>query len=228
MLPHSRLVSLPTSLLFLILSSSILPTISAEPQWPHNQYSPDEAHLIKRGLESLKKLEVQKPIAVRKMSTDPNEMFFLDYWEFDDTDSDTAECTLDDKPYTPGANESTSYLLELPVLLHSSNLPEALLRHFNPLVKRDFVCPTGYSTCAANSNLCCPSGQTCVSIQDTGSGSMGCCPSGVACQTGALGCNSNAGYSTCPGASNGGGCCIPNYTCFGLGCRLPPSSTFSR
>src|ERR1700753_3691555 len=105
-------ISFPSSLLLLVLAS-LFQTISTEAQWTNNPHAsgdcvPEHEALVKRGLESMKKIQYQKPIGVKKMSTDPDEMFFLDYWEFEDTNSEPNVCPINRSEYTPGANESYS------------------------------------------------------------------------------------------------------------------------
>ncbi|KAF3936469.1 hypothetical protein ABW19_dt0207887 [Dactylella cylindrospora] len=101
---------------------------------------------------------------------------------------------------------------------------------FGRLEKRQqLVCPAGNSPCTniQQSGSCCPSGTTCVIIQDTGFGSVGCCPNGQVCGDQLSGCA--AGYSQCP-QSAGGGCCLPGYICSPQGCLIntsgitPPST----
>jgi hypothetical protein len=221
-------ISLPSSLLLLVLASS-LQAISAEAQSPNKpdvgeNYWPDHEALVKRGLESMKRIQYQTPIGVRKMSTDPDEMFFLDYWEFEDTDTNSEPdiCPTNRTDYTPGANESYSDI-QPPVLLHSVPDPQrqhGLFARYIPLVKRDFQCPSGYNGCGSisASSLCCQTGQTCISIQNGGSGNVGCCPTNSNCGSGSQigSCDTGLGYTGCPGGS---GCCIPNFTCFSSGCK---------
>jgi len=214
---------LPASLLLLILTT--LPA-SAEPQWPYNlpdqmKYFPEDEPLVKRGLESMKKIDKQSPIGVQKMSTDPNEMFFLDYWQFNETES-----TL---PYQPSANETSSDLVSPPLLVHSfEDMPQKRAWFGVSLAKRDFQCPAGYSGCGnlGAPSLCCPQGNICINIQDSGSGTVGCCPSNQNCANGVSvgSCDASQGYSSCPGNSNGG-CCIPGYSCFSTGCMYPNTFT---
>lgn len=87
--------------------------------------------------------------------------------------------------------------------------------------KRDFNCPTGTNDCSAigHPNSCCPTSDNCFAIQDTGLGSVGCCLKGSTCGGSIRNCDpSNIG---CP-ASLGGGCCIQNYICMGVGCKESP------
>ena len=87
------------------------------------------------------------------------------------------------------------------------------------LEKRAFVCPTGTSDCSTIGypNSCCATDETCFAIQDTGLGPVGCCPNGSSC--GGTITNCDVPNTACPD-SLGGGCCIPNYVCAGVGCKL--------
>jgi progranulin len=223
-------LSLPSSLILLILASSLPAVTSAEPQWPYNlpagmRYFPEDEPLVKQGLDSLKKLEHQRPIRVKKMSSDPNEMFFLDYWEFNDTVANQEQCPADKSQYVPGINESSIDILRPPALLHSYETSDSrrfarFLGPFNHLAKRDLKCPLGYNDCSSLNapSVCCPNDQTCINIQDNGSGSVGCCPSGVNCANSVGPCNTDQGYQSCAGSSNNGGCCIPGFSCLNTGC----------
>lgn len=84
------------------------------------------------------------------------------------------------------------------------------------LQKRDYVCPTGTSACSNAPNLCCATGEVCVTVTDTGLGSVGCCPIGATC-AGAISCA--AGNTACS-SNMGGGCCISGYVCAGIGCKM--------
>lgn len=86
------------------------------------------------------------------------------------------------------------------------------------LVKRDYACPTGTSSCSAIGypDSCCQAGTTCAPIADTGLGPVGCCPEGESC-TGQIACAD--GQQGCSSAS-GGGCCIPGWECASVGCKL--------
>ncbi|KAL9057015.1 MAG: hypothetical protein Q9162_002563 [Coniocarpon cinnabarinum] len=80
MLP-SILFALPPHLLF------IAQAVAAQ-EWPYNlpphqKYWPEHEHLVKRHAEVGAQMALQKPVAVKKMSDDPSEMFFLDYWQFE-------------------------------------------------------------------------------------------------------------------------------------------------
>src|SRR5271167_3085430 len=85
-----RLLALPSCLLVL-LTSIPQHASSQELQWPYNlprtvkYYPEDEAH-IKRDIDIRQRLQHQQAIGVRKMSADPGEKFFLDYWSFEEDD----------------------------------------------------------------------------------------------------------------------------------------------
>jgi progranulin len=231
MLSLAPLLSLPRSLLLLILASSIPTAIPADLQWPVNlpagmRYFPEDEPLVKRGLESLKKLQYQRPIGVKKMSSDPNEMFFLDYWEFNETSANPDQCPIDESQYLVSLNGSSSDILRPPALLHSPHTSDSrklarFLAPFNNLAKRDLQCPTGYSNCASITapSVCCPTGQTCINIQNNGAGGVGCCPSGSNCANTVGPCNTNLGYQSCSGSANNQGCCISGFTCLSTGCK---------
>jgi hypothetical protein len=211
-----RLLSLPLSLIVLLLTdipSTLSDPSGAELQWPHNiprglKYFPEDEPLVKRGLEAHRQLArgEKAPTGVMRMSPDPNEMFFLDYWLFDESD---------EIKYTNGTE---SFLP--PMLAHATSPNPRSLLH--ALQKRDFSCPSGFTNCAGvgRQYSCCANGSTCVIVQDTGLGDVGCCPSGTSCGSGAaLGtCDTGSGYKSCPGSSNGG-CCMPGFDCLGVGCK---------
>jgi hypothetical protein len=207
------------ALILLLLAS---PAWTQEPQWPYNlpegmKYYPEDEVLVKRGLDSLKRLETQRPVGVKKMSPDPNEMFFLDYWEFEDGHH-VYQRSVD----IPDTNQSYAQPLFAPIrpVLREEFKARRGLDFFghNSLVKR-FQCPDGYGSCQAinQPNLCCATGATCFT---SSGGAVGCCPMGQVCGTGTnIGnCDTAAGYNGCPGSPNGG-CCIPGFTCQGLGCK---------
>jgi progranulin len=88
------------------------------------------------------------------------------------------------------------------------------------LEKRQFECPTGTSACSNAPSLCCATGEACVTVTDTGIGSIGCCPSGYTC-SGTIQCV--AGNNPCA-SDIGGGCCIPGDVCATVGCKFTPST----
>ena len=230
----AQLLSLPPSLLLLI--SHAFPASSQ--QWPYNlpphvKYFPEDEPKVKRNVEAMGQLAVQKPVGVRKMSDDEGEMFFPDYWQFDPRETTLKRRALPNPPIT-GEYTNTSAqspMLLPPVLPHSDSDSDlgvlAPARYLLPrsLFARDFSCPAGTSSCNSinRPNACCGSSESCIIVPDTGVGDVGCCPAGVRCTGGAIGCNTAAGYSSCPGSGNGG-CCLPGYQCFGVGCKVIPIS----
>jgi hypothetical protein len=233
----SRILTLPASLLLLITLSPWHAT--AEPKWPYNlpadsKYFPEDEARVQRGLQAMERLASQAPIGARKMSGDPHEMFFLEYWQFEDFE-DAAALSTDAKawvlkrsPLSEVANSTAEGNLLPPLLLHSDN-PE---RHnwqshlrFGPrniIIPRDFQCPTGTNNCSSinSPNSCCATDETCVHVDnlDAGIGDVGCCKTGDTCNGQVADCNTSEGYTSCPGSENGG-CCIPNYSCAGVGCK---------
>jgi progranulin len=227
----AQILSIPPSILLYL--QILAPSAYAEP-WPYNlpahvKYFPEQEPRVKRNLEVQEQLLGETPVGVRKMSDDEGEMFHLDYWHFDERSSllrhrgDAQKVVgsypnatmIQDKPGLP------------PVLPHSELLPQSqsVARYLLPrrLFARDFQCPGGTSACSAigRPNACCGTRETCMIVSDTGLGDVGCCPAGTRCSSGTLsGCDTSKGYSSCPGSGNGG-CCLPGYQCFGVGCKLP-------
>lgn len=173
----------------------------------------------------MERLQVEKPIGMRQMSDDQDEMFFLDYWLFDEESSDGSDhCPIRPPGRSFGGNISLSSedALLPPLLVHSigeMHQKRGWLGPYAEFAKRDFQCPQGYGNCGAMGapGLCCPGGQTCVSISNSNSGNVGCCPAGQTCANGvSVGdCDTNAGYQSCP---SGPGCCIPGFSCQSTGC----------
>jgi progranulin len=83
------------------------------------------------------------------------------------------------------------------------------------LEKRQFACPAGTAACSNAPSLCCAPGEICVTVTDTGIGTIGCCPSGYTC-SGTIQCV--AGNTPCA-SDIGGGCCIPGDVCATVGCK---------
>lgn len=184
----------------------------------------------------------QEPVGVRKMSGDESEMFFMEYWQIDAKLYDADNLSYRDRNRrlirshgpdlvenaVPGLrNASIPHILEAPFALHSERrimsnpllrrLPQAL----SLLGERAFQCPSGTSDCSSISrpDSCCPSGEACQLITDSGQGDVGCCGQEQSCSQQVAGCQQ--GYSSCPG-TQGGGCCIPGYVCVGVGCECTP------
>jgi len=180
------------------------------------------------------------------MSPDEGEKFYMDYWQFEGeldqsrlSDTSTALRGRDEEEEARLlANASAAASFRPPFALHTKEGSDPLsyedLRArkaiegrnaaavLAALEKRGFVCPTGTSDCSAINypNSCCATGETCFAIQDTGLGPVGCCPNGSNCGGTIIDCN--APNTAC--ADNlGGGCCIPNYVCAGVGCVINPT-----
>ncbi|KAF2863969.1 hypothetical protein K470DRAFT_254278 [Piedraia hortae CBS 480.64] len=197
------LLALPTSLLVSIAGAD---GASAQAlQWPYNlprnvKYFPEHEPLMKREAEVQERLTWQAPVGVRKMShVDEGEKFFLQYWNLGEGLSSTN--------IWQGTNESLSHPLDAAVAPHRT--PK------RSIFARDFQCPQDTTSCTnIGSNLCCPNGQTCVSV---GNGQIGCCPPGVDCSDSVRSCDTAAGYTSCANSPNGG-CCVPGAVCEGTGC----------
>jgi hypothetical protein len=179
------------------------------------------------------------PTAVRKMPADPGEKFYHHYYafevehdqqpfpipaiaarqSFDDRDADVlsynisaevdvrpAFAPIDDRWIDPSGQEGAAY-----------SAWRLLRRVVAALERRDWSCPGGTNSCIniGYPNSCCPTGEACLVIQDTGLGPVGCCPLGSSCG----GTISNCAPDNTPcGSEIGGGCCIPGYVCQGVGC----------
>ena len=233
----------PASLL-LFITSTPTPVQALEARWPYNlapgvKYFPEDEPLVKRNLDIHKRLADQRPIGVQKMTSDEGEMFFLEYWRFEGGNqkptlrdelsltgrriqplplySDEGDSTSSDTWFN-----TTSLPLQAPFSLHTNPggayhgplSPRALL---HLLSRRGFQCPTGTASCNTinRPNSCCPTGEACQLIADVGLGDVGCCAQGQSCSNQVSNCQQ--GYTSCPGSA-GGGCCLPGYTCNGVGC----------
>ena len=236
------LLSLPTSLL-LLLASSASGAANSQLEWPYNlpahvKYFPEDEPLVKRGLAVQEILATRPPIGAKKMSADEDEMFFLEYWQLHPEDEErlaaaygkqeNAEGICDARPEGRIVyhNETLTDGVLPPVLVHtngsdagSSSRYSHLFQRSN-LDRRQFTCPNGYTSCGGiqRPNSCCANGETCLIVPNTGMGDVGCCPPGASCSGKVQQCNTAGGYQSCPSAS-GGGCCIPNFSCFGVGCE---------
>jgi hypothetical protein len=222
-------MQLPDSLLALLLFSipPLAHAAEAKLQWPHNlpkdtKYFPEDEVHVKRGIDIHKRLRKETPIGVKKMSTDEGEMFMLDNWIF--ASDSTSRLG---KRETEEENNATIQALS-PLRPHvESHMFDPFLRFTprNALFARDFKCPEGTSSCSSigAANNCCGTGSYCINVPDTGDGPVGCCPQGQTC-AGAVTCDVARGYSSCPGSDNGG-CCLPGYSCQGVGCKWRASSS---
>ena len=237
------LYNLPVSILLLVPAYST-GGLCIEAQWPYNlppyvKYFPEDEPLVRRNVEIQNKLETEKVRGLRKMSHDEGEMFFLEYWQFeqdedrrddgynglikrlseDDTEREKDPCTSEQ-----WTNDTMSSDPQPPLLLHSKQemsehrlVGRYLGSRLEKLFQRDFVCPNDTLSCSyiGQPNSCCESGLTCNIVPQTDLGVVGCC-AGSGCSGQVAPCQ--AGYTACP-YSLGGGCCIPGYVCSGVGCE---------
>lgn len=246
----SKLLSLPASILLLVASQSELALAAddgkAAARWSFHlsslrcwsgQSANRDAQATPEDMGSGK-----KPIGVMKMSDDEGEKFYMEYWQFGR--SAQQQSSMLDIASSPAlrqrnlkeearllANASISISYRPPFSLHTEHdLSKQDLRARGVAVlavleKRDFSCPTGTSSCEkiGYPNSCCATSETCFQIQDTGLGPVGCCPSDSSCAGTISNCESP--NTACPdnlssGSYTGGGCCIPNYFCAGVGCKF--------
>lgn len=179
------------------------------------------------------------PTAIRKMGTDAQEKFLHEYLAFGEEDTILeagTELLAPAEEALLAANSSASMShYRAPLAAHFSLGSRGVLDERDAvdpwewfsrarivearLARRDFACPTGTSSCSSigYANSCCPYGDTCVQIADTGLGPVGCCPTGVSC-TGTIACSGD--QEGCSSES-GGGCCIPGWSCASVGCKSP-------
>lgn len=247
--------------LLLLLASGQLAQASQEDQspapWPYNlprdaKVWPEDPPHRRRDVEAIKHLirKGAQPVGVRKMSGDPNEKFYPEYWGFSDHEMEQAILGIGDgwalrQDYSEEEEETYSNgsaLLSFrpPFPFHSEKEDSLSRRHIldtgrdwlerrnaegtlATLKKRGFECVAGTSACTSinQPNLCCSTGETCYNITDTGLGTVGCCPSGATCG-GEISCAT--GNTPClvnnTGGYTGGGCCIPGFVCAGVGCKV--------
>jgi len=226
-----QLKMLPACILSILLLS---PLVHAQ-AWhadlaPHEKYFPEHEEHLRNEWQIRQRMQSEQPVGMRKLSGDAGEKFFLDYWRFEDTVSDsesqgllgdTGRVLNYDVKLPPTANESSAMLLA-PVLLHSDSKDTLLSRYLRRnIFERSFQCPAGTSNCASigQPNSCCQTGEVCMSVANSPVGPVGCCPSGETCNGAVAMCNTAQGYTSCPNSPNGG-CCIPGYACKDVGCKL--------
>jgi progranulin len=226
MVVPTSVFALPASLLLLIARAPVR-VASQELEWPYNlpphiKYYPQDEALVKREISLQQKLQQQPAVGVKKMSTNPDEKFYLDYWTFGPE--------TDDHNFNSWTNASLHELQPCTPLHNNKTLPKAprnipfSLWTRSPFDKGDFQCPSGTNACTAIGypNSCCPTGETCQIVQDTGLGNVGCCPAGSTCAGSLSSCS--AGQTGCP-SDQGGGCCIAGYGCFEEGCVYTGTAT---
>lgn len=260
------LLALPASLLQLLTNGepTQAPSDDLSPvQWPYNlprdaKVWPEDPPNRRRDVEAIKHLvrEGAQPVAVKKMSGDPSEKFFPEYWGFSDHEMEQAILGIgnswalrqeyhaeeDNEVYTNG---SMPLSFRPPFPMHTDKEDSLSRRDIMDtarewlakrdsrsilaiLKKRGFECIAGTAPCKLiNPDLCCGQDETCYTIPDTGLGTVGCCPAGQTCG-GNISCAS--GNTPCfvnnTGGYTGGGCCIPGYVCSGVGCKWQFLSTF--
>lgn len=228
---------LPTPLLLIIASFESL-SIAFEVPWLRhgataNRLVEAKDHTLRDGHSIEDSARPVTPVGVRKMSHDQGEMFFPSYWTFE-VESETlpnpalgkrkSESSISEaEELNEHVNFTTGSPLQAPFSLHTSQqfiskphllrMPRAIFS----LDQRDFQCPTDTSACTSinKPDSCCPSDSICQLIADSGQGDVGCCAAGQSCSQQVSKCQ--AGYASCPGSS-GGGCCVPGYSCMGVGC----------
>lgn len=243
MLVHSLILRrLPALLLLAVDSSVAVPPVQGEQLARRQPFSKSHAEdgsqgWAERGAQ--KPHAEQRAIAVHKMMDDEAEMFFPDYWAFDQKDDDWAflqseseDAKLRAHSSHDGSNEadiwanaSLFHQFEAPIALHRDTDGTPSYAHWARgllLHDRAFHCPNGTDDCAGinRPNSCCPSGASCQLVTDTGNGDVACCGSGQTCSGNVQHCAQ--GYQSCPGSA-GGGCCVPGYACVGtIGCTFLP------
>lgn len=253
LLPCSLSIA-PLSLLILIADwpaqtvSSDVPAPRLPKIRPFAEFRSLAADLTGERTSKQRQIRDQRPVGARKMSDDESEMFFMEYWQYS-TGPEHTEASLKgdggkallrhknmERLQGGGQslqNTSMLYPLQPPFSLHSEHymgdhsISRRLPRALSILGGRAFQCPTGTSNCDSigRPNSCCRSEETCQLITDNGEGDVGCCGQGQSCNNDIAGCQQ--GYQSCPG-SGGGGCCIPGYSCVGVGCKFIHSSASSQ
>ncbi|KIV88313.1 hypothetical protein PV10_08008 [Exophiala mesophila] len=236
MAPWLHLAALPSSMILFILNSAPYASlVAAQNEWHHNlprheKYYPEDEIRLRRNMEIQNRM-MQSPVGgVRKMSPDPGEKFYLDYWTFmDDLDPNPGRGIEQQVEDTAWENVTTWTSFDRPIRVHNGHDRPSLLRRmsgFHVFAKRQFQCPSGTSACTSinRPNSCCGTGSTCVIVEDTGLGDVGCCANGQTCAGSLADCES--GYSSCPN-NPGGGCCLPGYACYDIGCVQTNTATVS-
>ncbi|KAF1942369.1 hypothetical protein EJ02DRAFT_375947 [Clathrospora elynae] len=215
-------LALPPAIIALLCAAT---PASAEPQWPHNvpkhlKYFPEDEVHAKRGLSVKEKMQHEKPVGIKKMSLDEGEMFMLDSWIFAEDVPSPAAKRSDLEYFGNGTCRARSALRPI-----TDEEFFARMHIRDVLLKRQFKCPEGTNSCSSIGapDVCCGTDSTCMKANsNSDAGSVGCCPQGQTC-AGAVSCDTANGYSACPDAPNGG-CCLPGFTCQGVGCVFQGTS----
>jgi len=248
---NSKFLGLPASLLLLLLTSRSESLVERN-QSPWLRFLSNveriPAEAPRNEVRNEQMVLGKAPVGVRKMSDDPGEMFYMEYWQYDgaltedslqETSSQLRARDLKEEVRLL-ANASAAISWRPPFALHTDDelaFQDLRIRRSFPnsegaaalaaLQKRDFTCPVGTSDCSGigSPNACCAVGETCFNVTDTGLGSVGCCPDGASCTGTITSCNTpNTPCANGGGDYQYGGCCIPNYVCAGVGCKSPPIS----
>lgn len=228
----TSIFGLPASLLILVSSHTASTKAVQDEVSPAQWELPAQAKRWQEGTNRRREVEEhlrlgRSPVGVMKMNPDAGEKFYMEYWQFEQDMAQSPDSPLrprnEDEEARLLANGSAAISFRPPFALHTEYVGlkargltdgAAVLA----VLKRGFVCPTGTADCGAIGypNSCCSTDESCFAIQDTGLGPVGCCPKGGSCGGTITSCN--APNSPC--ADNlGGGCCIPNYVCEGVGCK---------
>ncbi|KAK5031850.1 hypothetical protein LTS07_004471 [Exophiala sideris] len=225
MAPWLRLAALPSSLL-LFMGSLPSPVTCQQAHGLYNlppdaKYYPEDEVRFKRSIDIQQRLQHTPVAGVRKMSDDPGQKFHLEFWGFEPEENE-----MDKYSSWTNASLYTSFDHPARVLSHHQERRYLRLPGWHLFEKRDFQCPAGTSACTSidRPNSCCSTGSTCQIVTDTGLGDVGCCPSGQVCAGSLSTCGS--GYTSCPN-NPGGGCCIPGYACYDVGCVQTSTATVS-
>ena len=230
MAPWLHLAALPASLVtFLATSTSRACSQNLDLRWPYNlppdaKYYPEDETLVRRDIEIQHKLHRLPPNGVRKLSGDAGEKFYLEYWGFEH------EQGAEFDGHSSWTNVTSWTSSDQPIRIHSHEQAPRLLRRlqgWHLFSERAFQCPAGTSACTSvdRPDSCCAAGYTCQLVQETSSsqGDVGCCPSGQTCGD-ALSTTCASGYILCPN-NPGGGCCMPGYACYDVGCVQTGTAT---
>jgi hypothetical protein len=212
------LLSLPPAIIALLCATST--SADSELQWPHNlpkhlKYFPEDEVHAKRGLSVKQRLQHEKPVGIKKMSLDEGEMFMLDNWIFATDAQQLSARRSETEGFGNDTCQASSALRP-----HARNEFLARMHIRDVLMNRQFKCPDGTSSCSSIGapDVCCGTGSTCISTPNGVAGDVGCCPEGQTC-SGSVSCDEASGYTSCPGSSNGG-CCLPGFSCMGVGCKF--------
>lgn len=245
-----QLLALPASILLLLASNASAQALKPEQdpaQWRADSAWPEAASIRRRAVEEHLRLG-RKPVGVVKMSDDPGEKFYLEYWHFEG-DSEQKQMPMggrdgssssglgrrdvdreeeEEEQKRLAANSSAVLHFRPPFVLHtddSSQVGSAELRlrdskrALAALQKRGFTCPTGTSSCA---NIGFP-GSCCTTNEACFEiEDTGLGPVGC-CPAGAT-CGGTIDFCDAPNtacsSALGGGCCILNYLCVKGGCEF--------